>query len=240
MKRHLITILIFLVAGALANVAVAWLCALRVRELATRKELHELPTEAESIWGRYAKAGWPSAPTRHFVEKDGSIGTMGGTRKSVRFGVTDVSLSVSQISPAGGEIWHVMEIRAGWPVRSFKAGFRRYYAAPLAMVPLPIETQTFGGFLMTVGTLPPSPGFGPATPIPDERLVPYMPIWHAFVVNSLIYAGVLFLVFRGANTLRRQVRIWRGRCPNCGYPVGLSLICSECGRPLPSRARPAT
>ena len=39
---------------------------------------------------------------------------------------------------------------------------------------------------------------------------------------------------------RRFSRIERGLCPKCGYPMGESAVCTECGKTLPRRARVAT
>ncbi len=58
-----------------------------------------------------------------------------------------------------------------------------------------------------------------------------------FVVNTLFYGGVLWLVFCGPSVLRRRLRIRGGRCPACGYPAGPAPVCSECGgrvRPIDS------
>ena len=72
--------------------------------------------------------------------------------------------------------------------------------------------------------------------------LPYRPVWPGFALNTLFYAGVLWLLFLFApRTLRRHVRARRGLCPACAYPVGDSPVCSECGRAVSSkRHQPAT
>ena len=44
----------------------------------------------------------------------------------------------------------------------------------------------------------------------------------------------------GLRALRRVLRVRRGLCPKCAYPMGESAVCSECGQALPKRLRPAT
>ncbi len=62
-----------------------------------------------------------------------------------------------------------------------------------------------------------------------------LPIWRGIAVNTLAYAGALWLLFVAPFTLRRLIRARRGLCPACGYPVGESAVCSECGKAVRSR-----
>ena len=52
-------------------------------------------------------------------------------------------------------------------------------------------------------------------------------------MNTLFYAGVLWMLFCGPFALRRMIRRRRGRCPHCAYPIGQSPVCTECGAPRP-------
>ena len=72
------------------------------------------------------------------------------------------------------------------------------------------------------------------------RALPLRPIWPGFGVNTLFYAAVLWLLIPGSFVLRRFIRVSRGLCPACAYPMGESAVCSECGKALPGRARVAT
>ena len=61
--------------------------------------------------------------------------------------------------------------------------------------------------------------------------MPYHPRWTAFVCNALLYAALLWPLFLVApRTIRRHRRARRGLCLACGYPVGESAVCSECGK----------
>ncbi len=67
MRRHLLTVLLFLLLGAVANVAVAWGCAKRGLgpTSATRTEPD---FTGQSLWQRRAEATWPE-PVQLFHQK---------------------------------------------------------------------------------------------------------------------------------------------------------------------------
>ena len=63
------------------------------------------------------------------------------------------------------------------------------------------------------------------------RAVPLLPVWPGFLINTIFYAAVLWLPF-GPFAMRRLIRLKRGLCPKCAYPMGESSVCTECGREL--------
>jgi hypothetical protein len=69
----------------------------------------------------------------------------------------------------------------------------------------------------------------PFSIVPDDYLVPLEPLPAAFIANTLVYTGalaVLLLLFRWTRT---SIRLRRGRCPRCKYPLTESGTCPECG-----------
>ncbi len=66
--------------------------------------------------------------------------------------------------------------------------------------------------------------------------LPTRPLWLGFAANTVFYATLLALLMRGPFALRRFLRVRRGLCPKCAYPMGESSICSECGRSLSKHA----
>jgi hypothetical protein len=72
------------------------------------------------------------------------------------------------------------------------------------------------------------------------RICPLHPTWPGFTFNTLVYAALLWLLIPGPfvlrRFLRRVVRVKRGLCPACAYPMGEAAVCTECGGPLPQRA----
>jgi hypothetical protein len=61
--------------------------------------------------------------------------------------------------------------------------------------------------------------------------LPYRPIWPGFAINTLFYAGILWLLFAAPFALRRRRRIKHGLCSKCGYDLRGSnaSACPECG-----------
>jgi hypothetical protein len=73
-----------------------------------------------------------------------------------------------------------------------------------------------------------------------SRTLPLRPIWPGFIINTIIYSALLWLLFVGPRVpgkIRQFIRVQRGRCPACGYIIapGVGNKCSECGNPLSLR-----
>ena len=63
----------------------------------------------------------------------------------------------------------------------------------------------------------------------EARLLPLRPLWPGFIINTLFYALLLWLLFFAPFAARRMLRRRRGLCEKCAYPLGVSPICTECG-----------
>ena len=70
--------------------------------------------------------------------------------------------------------------------------------------------------------------------------LPLRPLWPGFAINTIFYATFLWLLTCLAIAVRRSLRLRRGLCPKCAYPMGGSAVCTECGHKLPQRVRAAT
>jgi hypothetical protein len=66
----------------------------------------------------------------------------------------------------------------------------------------------------------------------EHRALPLKPLWPGFAINTLLYAAVAWLLLFAPFALRRAARRRRNLCERCGYPRGVSDICSECGAAL--------
>jgi hypothetical protein len=66
---------------------------------------------------------------------------------------------------------------------------------------------------------------------PPPTLLPTRPLWPGFLINTIFYAIILWLLIPGPFVLRRMIRIKRGRCPKCGYDLrgAPGIGCAECG-----------
>ena len=71
-----------------------------------------------------------------------------------------------------------------------------------------------------------------------EGDLPLRVIWPGLVMNTLLHGTVLWLALFGPFAVRRLVRRWRDLCPSCNYPIGPSLVCTECGKPVPTSPWP--
>ncbi len=194
MKRRLLIIAIFLLLGAVVNVAVAYSCVFWAPDWPGGSSV-ALP--AGSDWVREPGASWP-APNKGFA--------------SSAFGHSIVTRSATT---KPGIAYHQTIIQFGWPFRT-----------------VDLEGRAVAGRIQLIGV-------GrriPATPLFRQtdyyRHVPLRPIWPGFALNTLFYATILWLLAWGAFALRRLVRLRRGLCPKCAYPMGESAVCTECGGAL--------
>jgi hypothetical protein len=79
-----------------------------------------------------------------------------------------------------------------------------------------------GGFHLGLGHIP-------GTFATTDLVLPYRIIWFGFGVNTMFYASIVGAIAFGPGALRRRWRIRHHRCTACGYPIGESERCSECG-----------
>ena len=192
MKRRLLIIAVFLLLGAVVNVAVAWGCAL---------------------WSK------PS----HSTDKSGP--------RDLGFGYTVVFYEDAVGASDRLRIFFPVEIAAGWPLRCLE----RYPIFFPDLSPFYNEERT----VIQAG-IPLPPLLEWIHPLPN-RTLPIRPVPAGFTLNTLFYAALLWLLIPGPFVLRRFLRLRRGLCPKCAYPMGESAVCTECGRALPctSTADPA-
>ncbi len=67
-------------------------------------------------------------------------------------------------------------------------------------------------------------------------ILPWRPLWPGFAINMIFYATLPWLLIPGLVALRRFLRVRRGLCPKCAYPMGESSVCTECGGALAKHA----
>ena len=96
------------------------------------------------------------------------------------------------------------------------------------------------GVLIPVGS---TEQHGPAGMLGTDAICPET-IAHSFAdADDLMVAPTLsigmaqhHLAFPGSIALRRFLRLRRGLCPKCAYPIGESTVCTECGHRLSSHS----
>ncbi len=178
MKRRLLIVAIFLLAGAVVNVGVAWGCALWSPVLKT-----------DTIDEGYMR---------------------GPSHRAWGIGWSAITLPV----PAGSS----SIIEAGFPLACVGGAYSSWVVGDY-------HTRFLIGWER-----------GERWPKPP-RPFPIRPLWPGFAVNTLFYAAVIWLLIPGPFVLRRFIRVKRGLCPVCGYRMGESAVCSECGKALAQQAK---
>ncbi len=204
-------IAIFLLLGAIVNVAVAWGCVIWLpigKSAAT--------TKGSMNWLASVPKGWPehASFTRY-----------------QRFGLTEWAQGAQP--PEGGDRmirslgqW-VME--AGLPFRSMFLVRNQTYR--WGQFPSSISARRPASIAEGLEI----PAWVPWCGLNRYgRYLPTQIAWLGFAANTVAYGGVAWFAACIPVAIRRRTRSERGLCISCGYPRGTSPVCTECGEPLPS------
>ncbi len=236
MKRRLLIIAIFLLLGAVVNVAVAWGCAAFVPGTGSGSRVGLDDPRARDMVGSKSPYMVVAAVSERSGYGHDSLFVAGWTVSSPKSG---------DPSPKAGDVVGVMEwssvyghdrlrrtgrtswraesqhtTRAGLPLRCLVGRFN------WASTGGPSRARTSEEY---VGAWPvPLRQVGPSG-LKGRSFLPLRPTWPGFALNTLFYAALLWLLIPGPFALRRFLRVRRGLCPKCAYPMGESAVCSECG-----------
>jgi len=203
-RRTFKRILLFLLLGAIVNIAVAWsLSSIEVQEWSHRGGQYPAPDRYVRWWQARAPKDFPSYP--RIVYRFAMLG-----REDLRMDQGGEPTSLAHFC--------CYAIRAGLPLTSLE-GVQWIDNRPVYEGSQPILHQR--KFVVFAGGLS---GGG--------RGLPMCPIWPGFAINTIFYAVILWVLFAFPFALRRWRRIKRGLCARCGYPLGTSAVCSECGTPI--------
>ena len=233
MKRWLFKVVVFLLLGAIINIAVAWGC-IRIRFNAPSSY-----SDAENggVWEaegkynhwlvtRYLRPG-ACVISSQWADPDIHVTLSGPWPENrpeplIPFWASFVA---PPDLPNSVGVWHYRWIDArGWPCLALWAGI----ACDTTTHANNDSVEVIGGFALDGPTL----GSMRSVSI-NQRLLPFYPVWYGFALNSTFYAAGIWLCFVFPLAVRRWRRIKRGLCPKCAYPVGASDTCTECGRPVP-------
>jgi hypothetical protein len=202
LRRKTVKTIVFLVTGAIINVAVAWVCVLiAARTFRTidvpsddeRAALHRRHAVRESI---ITTDGW------------GVNFTYGDARRTF-FGVVQFKVGATDREPL-----LIHEARAGYPCH----GLASSRLTRLEEQSSEAVEQFYDSYsTRSVST--------------NDFAMPTGPIWPGFAINTIFYAAILWLLSAAPFALRRRRRIKRGQCASCGYSLrdSTSDKCPECG-----------
>jgi len=213
MKRWLFKLALFLIFGAIVNVAVAWLLA-RFSSAAFDRSINSL---------REAR-GWA-------VDKgiaDPLITSYYGL--GIHWVVVNKQVSTTLMYGVQEPVYDYagMEVHAGWP---FVAMYEQSW----------IDDTTNPSYKRiyrtSVGLQSEATGYGAA--IAPLRPLPLYPALPGFLINTVFYAALLWLLALAPFTARRIIRRKRGHCIKCGYDLRGTEHerCPECGYELIARTK---
>ena len=227
MKRIAGHVAVFLLIGASVNVMVAWACALwspihrgspptfdtniPADVAATIPPEWLIPSPGHAFFTCYRDAYW------------------GVGLRVVRTGIGEAIPGETTIGP--GRVMHVH--RSGWPWGSLTCtGYLDWSMVQVPWSNRPAKPQKWAYGFSVPGLFDAQPVDSTSFWLPYRHPLPLRPLWLGFAGNTAAYAVGVCVVARLPRAVRRAVRRSRGSCVVCGYPVGVSPVCTECGRPV--------
>ena len=221
MKRRLTKLAVFLLLGAIVNVAVAW--GFTAHAEFDKASLQE--TIEESEWPRAVPRHWPSPWTAWEAHTSGWLVR--------RFIGRRIHWNPTTDQPERREVFFVDIYEVGWPSRCLQWESWREFEVNFPQGTTvnrneghPVPSWWRSGITVSAQRF----GFGSQS----WKALPIHPIYFGFVVNTIVYAVLVWSVTLGPFTVRRAIRRKRGRCIKCGYDLrGTSGggACPECGAP---------
>ncbi|MBX3359592.1 MAG: hypothetical protein KF745_14330 [Phycisphaeraceae bacterium] len=218
MKRAAIILAGFLAIGVLANVAAAWLCILLNSDLS------------------YERPEWTQWPEREGFLEVSTVDGRSARGLSVLVMVGYVPLLREDQALGAGDIaWCRREILvAGWPFPALACDAFHGTQGLIDTGDSSFARSGVGLGSQAWTTVEPN---GMTWHIANKRL-PVQPVWPGFLYGVLLYGGLPAALVLGIGAFRRRWRRSRSQCERCGYPIGQSPHCSECGNALPVAVTP--
>ena len=223
MKRATYRIVLFLLLGAIINVAVAWGCAAWSTRPPDQSPEDFFPTL--KYWGEFdadrtllESLGWngreetPDAEYILFAMASAAPGLVyrelaeSSRSKDPNFEGYVISTDVAY------------ETLAGWPYLALR-GVRWNQAqrgepdrwVDHMLIETPLQADILSGR--------------------DSRSLPFRPTWPGFAINTILYAFLGWLLVSALFQLRRSIRRKHGACIKCRYDLRHAehAVCPECG-----------
>jgi hypothetical protein len=231
MKRIIVNAMVFLLLGAIINVAVAWASAHWVSVLDHLQSQTPLDESGSTLtrWQAvsalriqierqsFITIGASDANASYWMPQSEIDAAVAELHKPVRVTLIPIEkLSPFSMDQMDGDVPFVLDAR-GWPAYSMqcKSMFDDKKNAWVCE----------GGKLLR-----------PKWKFSSPPTSPLRPIWPGFAINTVFYAAVLWVLLALPGAVRRFVRRKRGRCTRCGYDLRgqvaddkRQIFCPECG-----------
>ena len=217
-KRRLFKLVVFLLLGAVVNVAVAWGIALLV----------DFGVVQDTLGGAKSRRG-------DWVVFQHVAGGAIRIRALVVSGDNIEEYEQYAMPPWLLPLWGPLAVQVrqqvidepfvrvadayGWPTYSLWCAF----AWNTAQWPNVLTDPRLSAILIT------SPMGGNYAL--SQRALPLRPIWRGFAINTIFYAAIVWMLTLGPFAARRFIRNKRGLCIKCGYDLrgAEHEVCPECG-----------
>ena len=227
MRRYLVPTAIFLLAGLVVNIALASACALGADPTVHEPDVGVIVTSADS-WEVARSRGFGVTLYMTTWAKGGELprphryGEHPGQLVPKWSGLAEPSAEFQRRTDLGPrdlliEYRNVMGF--GWPMRALWHEPSSNIGDGDHQLTLPSQ----GGYVDTA--LPRWAGVFP-------RGIPLRITDMGFLINTLFYGAILWLLIGAPFVIRRAIRRRSGRCPSCGYQLRQSSACPECGNAI--------
>ena len=207
-------VVVFLLLGAIINVAVAWGCCFASHAILSPyfygSEVWSKDAKARAAW-RYSMP--QSCEPLAWREVGGQW-----------FGYEGYALRGA--CTCDRTVLQVLNVDAGWPLMSLRGQKRQQVSRndPIGWHYISVSAIDFTHSPLASLFVGKNDGF---------VWLPWGPLWPCFAINTIFYAAILWLLFAFPFTLRRWRRIKRVLCPACAYDLrGRTVdknVCPECG-----------
>jgi hypothetical protein len=224
--RCLIKFGLFVLVGAIANVAVAWGSVFVIDPQTGQEVRYDADGLATDFRWRWGATVWSALGTTRIWYYEGH--TCGLQRDT---DPPNLSPLIPWWSERSFEIEGVeknipVQEARGWPALTLWCEYS--YGSP---------DYSWRSRPELGGVTAPFPSLKPWTASDRfHRALPLRPISTGFAINTIFYASLIWLLLAAPFAIRRRIRIKQGRCDACGYPIGASDNCTECGSVVKRRS----
>ena len=231
MKRRLTKLVVFLLLGAVVNVAVAWGCALLIDlhlyvgspsfsgfSLEKIASGHYWVVAANERCGGAILRSFVESPEQHSMAEEVHWRWAEGAPRLrlPSWSRAAIPKFDSAVNRRQGQVVKGF----GWPWLSLWVSFHEIRPSGTTGT-TKVAVERWTGLAVSSG----------AKLLDPPKALPLIPIWPGFAINTIFYAAILWLLTLGPFTARRIIRRRRGHCIKCGYDLRGTYDggCPECG-----------
>jgi hypothetical protein len=219
MRRHVFMLLLCLLFGLFISLVLAWSGALWSRVA----YVPETPPPYKSGWAQPSGGTWPQPNN---LQRGWGLDVR-------RYWVEEQRRSVIWANPGGRIVegpsgWEAQVGAAGWPWRCLEWEQRDRVNLSTANGGVSRVAFDDGGAVWRTG-LDLLDARRQRGKVEFPRVLPLSVAWGGLASDVAFWGLGVGLLWEVVGHARRDARRRRGLCPICGYPVGVSDRCTECG-----------